>query len=185
MPGIESAASAGGKPTRVRRRDAPAAKPPQPSAGVFPVYKNGIIPVDLRRADELVPYPRNARKHTDAHIAEVMGSILEFGWTAPILADDFIRAGHARTKAALRIYEQGRTIRLPNGTELPPGMVPVIDCTGWTDAQKRAYVLADNKLTENADWDEDLLRLELGELKGLHAMMAYLRSAPSLPRGCV
>lgn len=121
----------------------------------------------LRRADALVPYPNNPRKHSDAHILEVMGSILEFGWTNPILADEFIRAGHARQKAALKIYQQGKSIRLPGGLVLPKGFVPVIDCTGWTEAQRRAYILADNKLTENAEWDKDLLGAELAALKDL------------------
>src|SRR5579862_2825424 len=165
MREIDSPADAGGRRSRARRRP-----PTATGEGVIPAKTATAVTarIELRRADSLLPYPRNARKHSNAHIAEVMGSIVEFGWTNPILADEFIRAGHARQKAALRLYEQGKTIRLPSGAELPIGMVPVIDCTGWTDAQKRAYVLADNKLTENAEWDEDLLRLELGELKGLN-----------------
>src|SRR5262245_58493802 len=85
-----------------RRRPGPAeSSTGQAALGILPAYKKGAkrppaspIRITLRRADELVPYPRNARKHSDAHIAEVMGSMLEFGWTQPILADEFIRAGH-------------------------------------------------------------------------------------------
>lgn len=121
--------------------------------------------IGLRPVDSLVPYARNAKKHSDAHVREIAASILEFGWTSPILADEAIRAGHGRQKAAQLLYKQGHKIRLPNGQELPAGTVPVIDCTGWSEAQKRAYVLADNKITENAEWDDDLLKIELGDLK--------------------
>ncbi|TMI98455.1 MAG: DNA methylase [Alphaproteobacteria bacterium] len=151
-----AAKSGAAKRTRAESRAA-SALPPPPSAEA--------PRVELRLAASLVPYARNARKHSDAHVHEVAAAIVEFGWTNPILADDVIRAGHARQKAALLIYGQGKTIRLPSGAELPKGFVPVIDCTGWTDAQKRAYVLADNKLTENADWDTELLKVELEELK--------------------
>src|SRR5438105_3889346 len=85
--------------------------------------------LELRSVGSLVPYARNAKKHSDAHVREIAASIIEFGWTNPILADDVIRAGHGRQKAAQLLYKQGQTIRLPNGQALPAGMVPVIDCT--------------------------------------------------------
>jgi ParB-like chromosome segregation protein Spo0J len=153
-----------GKP-RAAVKPAAAAAASAPIAPAAAAAEN--VAVDLRRADELVPYARNARRHSDAHVAEIAASIAEFGWTNPILHDEVIRAGHARHKAALLIYKQGRRIKLPSGKELPDGMVPVIDCSGWSEAQKRAYVLADNKLNEGSDWDEELLRLEVGDLDGL------------------
>ncbi len=98
--------------------------------------------------DKLIPYAKNSRTHSDAQIA---ASIQEWGFTTPILIDDqnSVIAGHGRLAAARKL---GLT------------EVPVIVATGWTDAQKRAYVIADNKLALNAGWDNELLALELGEL---------------------
>lgn len=122
-----------------------------------------MIPVE-----DLVPYARNARTHSAAQIAQIKASMVEFGWTNPILADlsagGSVVAGHGRLAAARELYASGVTIRLPSGGALPDGMVPVIDCAGWSEAQRRAYVLADNKTALNAAWDEDLLRIELGDL---------------------
>jgi ParB-like chromosome segregation protein Spo0J len=121
--------------------------------------------IEMRSIDDLVPYGRNANKHSEEQIEQIVASIREFGWTNPILADEFIRAGHGRLTAARKIYASGETIKLPSGGMLPPGKVPVIDCTGWTDSQRRAYVLTDNQVARNAEWDEDLLRLEIGDLR--------------------
>jgi len=102
--------------------------------------------------DKLIPYARNARTHSDEQVAQIAASIREWGWTTPVLVDEQggIIAGHGRTMAARKL-----------------GMdeVPVIVARGWTDAQKKAYILADNKLAENAGWDNDMLRLELDDLK--------------------
>ena len=103
--------------------------------------------------DELKPDQRNSRKHTDAQIAQVAASIKEFGWTNPILIDERkgIIAGHARYAAAQL-----------NGEKT----VPTITLTGLTKAQKRAYLIADNKLSLQASWDTDILLSELDELLG-------------------
>lgn len=108
--------------------------------------------VERRPVETLAPYARNARTHSDRQIAEIAASIRQWGWTIPILCDEagMIIAGHGRVLAANRL----------GITE-----VPVMVATGWTEAQKRAYVVADNKLTLNAGWDEELLALELGDLK--------------------
>lgn len=120
----------------------------------------------FRHVDELVPYARNARTHSAEQVARIAGSIAEFGFAAPVLADDRgIVAGHGRVLAARRLYESGKTLRLPGGEEIPSGTVPVVDVTGWSDAQRRAYILADNRLAEQAGWDEELLRIELQELR--------------------
>lgn len=128
-----------------------------------------LVRVVLFPVDELTPNPRNARKHGDQQVAEIETSVRENGWTVPILADLLdeatIIAGHGRRLAARKIYAAGDIIRTPNGAALPAGMVPVIDCSGWTEEQRRAYTIADNKIAENATWDDDLLRLELGELR--------------------
>lgn len=110
--------------------------------------------VERRRVGELIPYARNSRTHSDAQVAQIAASIREWGWTTPILIDEGggIIAGHGRILAAQRL-------------SIPE--VPCMIAHGWTDAQKRAYVIADNKLAENAGWDEDLLKIELGELSDL------------------
>jgi len=101
--------------------------------------------------DKLVPYARNARTHSDEQISQIAASIKEWGWTTPVLVDEqgSIIAGHGRTLAAQRLQM----------TE-----VPVMVARGWSDAKKRAYVLADNKLAMNAGWDNEMLALELGEI---------------------
>jgi ParB-like chromosome segregation protein Spo0J len=104
--------------------------------------------------ERLVPYARNARTHTPDQVDQIAASINEWGWTNPVLVgeDNTLIAGHGRVLAArkLRIAE-----------------VPVMVATGWTEAQKKAYAIADNKLALNAGWDEALLGLEIGELEGL------------------
>ena len=102
--------------------------------------------------DKLIPYARNARTHTDAQVAQVAASIVAFGWTNPILvgADGIIIAGHARLLAA-------RKLKM---TE-----VPVIVLDHLNETQRRALVLADNRLALSAGWDEDMLRVELESLK--------------------
>lgn len=122
------------------------------------------VTVRLYPIAELTPNPRNARIHPTDQVDQIAASMVEFGFTNPILADiddgGIIVAGHGRRLAALKVMADGGTIRLPNGRALPAGMIPVIDCTGWTEAQRRAYTLADNRLAETSTWDDDLLRLE-------------------------
>jgi len=109
------------------------------------------INVKYKLTDELIPYARNSRTHSDDQVAQIAASIKEWGWTTPILVDETggIIAGHGRLLAARK---------------LKMDQVPTIEAAGWTDAQKRAYVIADNKLALNAGWDSELLALELGEL---------------------
>lgn len=124
--------------------------------------------VNSRPVAELEPYAFNARTHSAAQVEQLVRSILDFGWTNPVLVDGAgIVAGHGRVLAASRIYADGGTIRLPNGDALPTGTVLTLDCSGWTDAQRRAYILADNQLALNAGWDEALLAQEMGALRGM------------------
>lgn len=124
--------------------------------------------ITYRPIAELAPYARNARTHSDAQLAQLASAIEEFGWTNPVLADaQGIVAGHGRVMAAQRLYARGLTIRHPGGSEIPAGTVPVIDCTGWSDTQRRAYILADNQLALQAGWDETLLAQELADLQAL------------------
>lgn len=101
--------------------------------------------------EKLIPYARNSRTHSDAQVAQIAASIKEFGFNNPVLIDkdDSIIAGHGRVLAA-------RKLAL---TE-----VPCIKLGHLTETQKKAYVIADNKLALNSGWDEELLRLELQEL---------------------
>ena len=121
--------------------------------------------VRLVAIDDLVPNPANARTHPQEQVAQIAASIREFGFTNPLLVDrdagGIIVAGHGRRLAVLLLRAGGETIRLPDGRPLPDGMVPVIDCAGWSDAQRRAYTLADNALAETSEWDDALLNVEL------------------------
>ena len=101
---------------------------------------------------QLIPYVKNSRTHSDAQVAQIAASIKEFGWTNPILVDgeNGIIAGHGRLMAARKL---GHT------------EVPVIELAHMTDSQKKAYVIADNQLAMNAGWDTSLLSLELADLK--------------------
>lgn len=102
----------------------------------------------------LIPYARNARTHDDGQVSQIAGSIAEFGFVNPILVgdDNVIIAGHGRLMAAQQL-----------GLET----VPVIVLRHLTEAQRRALVIADNKIAENAGWNEELLKLELGDLQDL------------------
>jgi len=110
--------------------------------------------VERRPLAALIANARNARTHSDAQIGQIAASIREWGWTVPVLIDEAgtIIAGHGRVLAAQRI-----------------GLVevPTMVARGWTEAQKRAYLIADNKLTENGGWDDALLRVELSDLAAL------------------
>jgi DNA modification methylase len=129
----------------------------------------GGYEIVYRQAAELIPYARNSRTHSDEQIAKIMASLVEFGWTNPLLVTGGTKlvAGHGRVMAALRLFEQGKKIKLPNGEYLPEGQVPTLDCTGWSEAQERAYIIADNALAAEAGWDAELLRLELDDLVAL------------------
>jgi DNA modification methylase len=107
--------------------------------------------VERWQLDRLVPYARNARTHSDAQVAQIAASIREWGWTVPVLVDEtgVLIAGHGRVLAA-------RQLGLIS--------IPVMVARGWTEAQRRAYALADNRLALSAGWDMDMLRLELGDL---------------------
>jgi ParB-like chromosome segregation protein Spo0J len=123
------------------------------------------LAAEFREIEKLIPYARNSRTHSDAQVAQIAASIAEFGFTNPVLADDKgIVAGHGRVLGARKLYAAGQSIKLPDGTLLPPGTVPVLDVSGWTEAQRKAYVIADNQLALNAGWDAELLAIELKEL---------------------
>jgi len=104
-----------------------------------------------RKVEDLIPYARNSRTHSDAQVAQIAASVREFGWTNPVLVDgeNGIIAGHGRILAARKL-----------GME----EVPCIELAGLSDTQRRAYIIADNKLALNAGWDDELLAIEFAEL---------------------
>ena len=110
--------------------------------------------VERRSISSIIPYARNSRTHSDEQVAQIAASIKEWGFTNPILIDidGEIIAGHGRLLAAQKLGLKE---------------VPCITAIGWSDAQKKAYVIADNKLALNAGWDNDMLAIEFGELKDL------------------
>lgn len=107
----------------------------------------------LADVSELIPYVRNARTHSEAQVAQIAASIREFGFLSPILVaeDNTILAGHGRLAAALKLGLK---------------KVPCVKENHLTETQKRAYIIADNKLSLNAGWDSELLAVELSELEG-------------------
>jgi ParB-like chromosome segregation protein Spo0J len=101
--------------------------------------------------NKLIPYAKNSRTHSDQQVAQIAASIKEFGFRNPILVDGLgIIAGHGRLLAAQKL-----------GLE----KIPAIDCSDMTPSQKKAYIIADNKLALNAGWDNELLKLEIGDLQ--------------------
>jgi DNA modification methylase len=110
------------------------------------------LKIQYKPIADLIPYARNSRTHSDAQVAQIAASIKEFGWTNPILLDgeNGIIAGHGRVMAAHKLGE----------TE-----VPTIELSHMDENQKRAYIIADNKLALNAGWDNEMLALEVADLK--------------------
>ena len=108
--------------------------------------------IELKKVDELIPYSKNARTHSESQVAQIAASIIEFGFTNPVLIDGEkgIIAGHGRLMAAKKLGLKE---------------VPVVVLDHLSETQKKAYIIADNKLAENAGWDEEILASELADLK--------------------
>ena len=104
--------------------------------------------ITQKKVTELIPYVNNSRTHSDEQVAQIAASIKEFGWTNPILVDgeNGIIAGHGRLMAARKLGQKE---------------VPTIELKDLTETQKKAYIIADNKLALNAGWDNELLMIEL------------------------
>jgi len=122
--------------------------------------------IEQVKIDKLIPYARNSRTHSDAQVAQIAASIKEFGFTNPVLIDETgsIIAGHGRVMAARK---------------LAIADVPSIRLTHLTEAQKKAYVIADNKLALNAGWDNEMLALELAEIGELGFDLELIGFDPS------
>jgi len=110
--------------------------------------------VERRNVADLIPYARNSRTHSEEQVGQIAASIKEWGWTVPVLIepDGGLIAGHGRILAAQKLGIKD---------------VPCMVAEGWTEAQKKAYVIADNKLALNSGWDDAMLKVELGELDDL------------------
>jgi site-specific DNA-methyltransferase (adenine-specific) len=110
------------------------------------------VKITVKKVAELIPYANNSRTHSDEQVAQIAASIKEFGWTNPILVDgtNGIIAGHGRLMAARKLGH---------------AEVPTIELKDLTETQRKAYIIADNKLALNAGWDNDLLKLEFDELQ--------------------
>jgi len=112
------------------------------------------VKITVKKVSELIPYANNSRTHSDEQVAQIAASIKEFGWTNPILVDgeNGIIAGHGRLQAARKL---GHT------------EVPTIELKDLTEAQRKAYIIADNKLALNAGWDNAALTAEFAQLEEL------------------
>ena len=112
---------------------------------------DNLPPYKVISTEKLVPYARNSRTHSPEQVDQIAASIREFGFTNPLLidSDNNVIAGHGRLLAA---------------NKLGLAEVPTIELDSLSDAQKRAYIIADNKLALNAGWDDDMLKIEFEEL---------------------
>ena len=112
------------------------------------------LTISYKKIKDLIPYCNNSRTHSDEQVLQIASSIKEFGFTNPVLIDDQggIIAGHGRIMAAQK---------------LKMDEVPTITLSGLSEAQKKAYIIADNKLALNSGWDDELLKIELEQLKEL------------------
>ena len=130
-------------------RLAPGHVPREPFA--FGNPKQNMLNVEYRKVTALIPYARNPRTHSDEQVARIAASIVEYGWTSPILVDgeNGVIAGHGRLAAARKLGMED---------------VPVIELAHLSPTQKRALILADNRIALDAGWDEELLTLEFAEL---------------------
>jgi hypothetical protein len=146
---------------RHRRRSAVATNQPESRSTTTPPADRALtwtkdlaLAIEYRPLESLKPAPRNARTHSKKQIQKIAASIREFGFINPILVDedDRIVAGHGRLEAA---------------RQLGLARVPTIELAHLTEAQRRAYIIADNRLAELAGWDTELLALELKELSGI------------------
>ena len=107
--------------------------------------------ITQKKVTELIPYVKNSRTHSDEQVAQIAASIKEFGWTNPILVDgsNGIIAGHGRLMAARKLGFKE---------------VPTIELADLTETQKKAYIIADNRLALNAGWDNEMLKIEIADL---------------------
>lgn len=124
------------------------------------------LEIKYRKVQDLIPYARNSRVHSDAQVAQIAASIREFGFRTAVLVDgdNGIIAGHGRVLAARKL-----------GID----EIPTIDGSDMSDTQRRAYVIADNKIALNAEWDKEMLLLEVQDLEDAGLDIGILAFDPS------
>jgi hypothetical protein len=138
------------------KHDAPKKIPAEASVPV------GQLSIRYRAIDSLRPYAHNSRTHSAKQIGKLELSLAKFGWTNPLLlAGDDVLAGHARLQAATNIRDKAGLIARHADLRI----VPTIDLSHLSPAERRAYIIADNRLALDAGWDNELLRIELGDLQ--------------------
>jgi len=138
--------------------------PPEPQGdGAPPV-------ITLWPVEKLIPYARNARTHSATQVDQIAAAFDEFGFVGAIVVrDGTIAKGHGSILAIKKLYDAKKRLYPAPGKKgaaepYPKGTVPVLEVNGWSDAQFRAYVVADNKLAQNAGWDNEMLMMELGDI---------------------
>ncbi len=142
---------------------APDGSPANEHADVSDLAK---VSVTFRPLKDLKDYARNARTHPEAQIEQLAAIIDRLGFAGAILVDSQgIVAGHGRKMALASLYAAGKTVRMAGGGEIPTGMAPTIDVTGWSEADRKAFIIADNRIAENAGWDQKLLALDMTDLR--------------------
>jgi hypothetical protein len=114
-----------------------------------------------KNLDHIVPYVNNARTHSDTQVAQIAASLAEFGWCKPlVIHNGSLVAGHGTLRAAKMLRDAGTSIpRWENNKE-----APTVDVSHLSDVQRKAYILADNRIAMSGGWDNDLLSLEMGAL---------------------
>lgn len=137
-------------------------------------------PAHLVEVEPLVPYEANSRTHSEEQIGQIMASIRTFGFVGVIGYDEKgLAIGHGRREAALRMWAAGEDVYGPGKRDkLPEGKLPAIDLSGLTDDERRALIIADNKLALNAGWDEERLAAELTALQAVNFDMPVIGFDP-------
>lgn len=142
-----------GRRGHAKRRGSPSS----PAAGAA-----AALAISYRAIDELKPYVNNARTHSAKQIAKIEASLSRFGWTTPLgVAGDDLLYGHARLAAAQNMRREAR----PIARDLDANRVPTVDLSPLSAAERRAYIIADNKLASDAGWDNNLLRIDMNSLR--------------------
>ena len=134
--------------------------------------------------DRLTPYSKNARTHSAEQVDQIAKSIEAFGFVgAVVVRDGTLAKGHGTLEAVRLMYGNGKSVYPAPGAAAgavayPAGTIPVLEVTGWTDAQFRAFVLADNRIALSGGWDEGILAFELDELRDAEFDMSVIGFAP-------
>lgn len=120
------------------------------------------LQIEYRDLDALAPYPKNPRTHSADQIKQIERSLAKFGWAAPMaVADGVLIYGHARREAAINLRRQ--RVKIPLNDD--PNLGPVVDLSHLSPSERKAYVIADNQLAALAGWDDELLSMELSDLR--------------------